>query len=892
MIKRVKEKISEKDIPKIIFCVSIFFNILIGILLVYNFDFTENYNLLFDSDTSRVINDMTVLNYGHYRLKVHPLFVILTEPVYFILKGIVINRMLSLVIISSLVTSLTVIYIYKLLAIYNKEKKTNVIISFCYLLAFSNMIFTAGIEIYNIATLFLVIFWYYVLKKNEDGNFDKYAQFIIIILGVLSMAFTITNSVVFLITLFILLIFKKMNFKKLLTIFLISTGILIAAINFQNTVWHNTPTLSSDNFNEETDYIDYKFNYKKIKNVIKNNYYNSIISSDVYLGRINNNSHSSNNNIISFKSISIPNRIILTIFYIALTVLMIRNFKYNIFANTGILLTLLFNSTLHFIYGNNSTFLYSLHFLYLFFISFGINISYEKNKTIKKSCILILWVLLIMEIIKNSCCFFKIIKLTEKILNKNYYLINFGLKKCIIIASILIIIIGILIYAIIKMIMRVKRVNSKDGKIAYSIIVVSLALIISCIFIALETTPIYNQLFFKKIDSKTEKITYGDKTELYMQYEKEIEALEEYEKEYTSFLKKHKNEKIKFLNKINYYFLGFGNRKKILYKDGKLIDLETKKEIYSFDIKSEEIIANLYTIILQTNKDEFIKIYEDNSGIHIIKDNKDTIIKGTDTYIELFKFENQAYQNIKKVLYGEILFNIKDGVIYPNILVYNKPWYRDAALACMVLKQTNNLDMISDWVKSIDQIYDKQNRGNKETDNLGELLYILSTQEDTNSSIINKIEIEAEKLANNNPDGYYIYGTTDFGEKYSYQNLWYKLGIESIGKEYKFNFPKTKDYYDNTTWWIEYETDKDATAILDGDYPYLSYAAYHKLKKGIIPLNQNLYPLSWEKNASEANYENMKILDEFYFETKISPLHVWSASELLLLIMDETNSLN
>ena len=46
----------------------------------------------------------------------------------------------------------------------------------------------------------------------------------------------------------------------------------------------------------------------------------------------------------------------------------------------------------------------------------------------------------------------------------------------------------------------------------------------------------------------------------------------------------------------------------------------------------------------------------------------------------------------------------------------------------MVLKQTKNEELIKKWIKEISSIYDLQNRGNDEVDNLGELLYILLTQ--------------------------------------------------------------------------------------------------------------------------------------------------------------------
>ena len=264
-----------------------------------------------------------------------------------------------------------------------------------------------------------------------------------------------------------------------------------------------------------------------------------------------------------------------------------------------------------------------------------------------------------------------------------------------------------------------------------------------------------------------------------------------------------------------------------------------------------------------------------------------------DKKVNLYDFSNQKYQNIKKELYGELLFNIKNEVIYPNIIVYEKPWYRDAALTCMVLKQTNNTDLIDEWVNNITDIYDLQNANVKEPDNLGELLFILSTQENKNEELIDRIEEEAEMIATSNKDGYYLYGQTDFGNQYLYQNLWYKLGIESVGREFKFDLSNIpEDSYSKMAWWSDYRVNDRIDNNPSEDYPYLSYAEYHKTKKESIPINISIYPMSWEKNASEAKYENYDTIDEIMHYENISQLHSWSTSELLLLLLDDTNNLS
>ncbi len=124
---------------------------------------------------------------------------------------------------------------------------------------------------------------------------------------------------------------------------------------------------------------------------------------------------------------------------------------------------------------------------------------------------------------------------------------------------------------------------------------------------------------------------------------------------------------------------------------------------------------------------------------------------------------------------------------------------------------------------------------------------------------------------------------------YKYQNLWYKKGIEKLGDDFNFEIDNLNDSYTKTAWWNQIKFEINNSISLE--YPYLSYANRHTMINGKIPVNKEIYPLSWEKNASQANYSKMKVLSSSYVDEKKSPLHSWSASELLLLLLDETHDL-
>lgn len=895
MINKLKKLIKNQD-TRAMFLVALAFYLFLGIVLSYNFDFLKNFNLLFDSDTSRVISDISEIFADHYRLNVHPLFVIIIQPIYFIVKGIFIDKIISIIIMSSVSSALTVTFIYKILNLFNKDKRINLLISLCYMTTFSNYIFTAGVELYTYATLFLTLMWYYIIKKFKNDKFDRYSYIILTLLGVLSASITITNFIVFLIIIFILFISKKVKIKKLIAITIVTVLITVILNCIQGVIWHNTPLFLSSLSNETSSYAAYSINATKIKNLISNDYYNSLIGSNLKLNITAGQEYINNNYLISFQNMSIFNIVIISIFYIMTLILVIRNYKKNLYINIGLTLAIAYNSILHILYGNSCAFLYSLHFVYLIFIILGINLVVEKNKRLKKYSCIYLLLFLVIEFIKNNIVFIELLKKVKEVLNATYLVNNIGFLPTAVLETLYVIFWIICLVAITYLIKKIKTSKS-EKRLLLILSTVGIIVLVQCSCVYLNTIEGYNRILWKKLPgnystTKAKSKSYYLSEEVKEKYRSEINSLNEYINEYKEFLNEYENEKMEELNPIDYYLFGMGNRTKILYKKGKLIDLSTNKEIYKFNEKESLIIPNIYSVIIRDTNNNYIKIYENNDGIHYVYNDKDTIIEGTDVEINLYNFDNQKYQNIKKVLYGEILFNIKDSIIYPNILVYDKPWYRDAALASMVLKQTNNTDLITDWVESIDEIYDRQNANTKEPDNLGELLYIISTQENINYELVDKIKEEKDRICSENEKGYYLHGKTDFADEYLYQNLWYKLGIEQVGESFDINLDEIEtDGYSKMAWWSNYKMASEPSKA-DLNYPYLSLAKRHNSHQGTIAVNKNIYPLSWEKVASQANYSKVDIIDSALADNKISPTHTWTASEMLLMLLDDTGNLN
>ena len=80
-MRKIINKLKLNKPEVLLFLFSFFYLLVLGVTLSYNLDFSNNYNLLFNSDTARVIIDSTIVNANHYRIDVHPLYLIIIQPV-------------------------------------------------------------------------------------------------------------------------------------------------------------------------------------------------------------------------------------------------------------------------------------------------------------------------------------------------------------------------------------------------------------------------------------------------------------------------------------------------------------------------------------------------------------------------------------------------------------------------------------------------------------------------------------------------------------------------------------------------------------------------------------------------------------------------------------------
>ena len=342
---------------------------------------------------------------------------------------------------------------------------------------------------------------------------------------------------------------------------------------------------------------------------------------------------------------------------------------------------------------------------------------------------------------------------------------------------------------------------------------------------------------------------------------------------------------------VKFFLFGMGNRTKIIYKDGKLINAITGNTIKEWRLKSESIVPNDYLVIIETTKNEIIQIVETEKGVFIKEGAKETLIDGTSTPIKLPTFEGCKYSEVLKVLNNEILFNIVDSKPLPNLFVYKTPWRRDGAMMAMCLNKTGNIGLIKNWVISLTDPYDRNNNGETEADNLGETLYLLSFFTDKNNPCVKKVLAEIPKYEVKENNTRYIKGRSDFHEAPAYQTKWLKLGLRSLGIDDPYSIPQVQDNY-SALFWMDYKDTymkgtSDAYDEWKNDFfPYIGWAAdhFHGLKRA--PVSNRDYPLTWEIQAGQADYNGMAIINDEYMKDKISTPHTWHTAEIFLYLLD------
>jgi hypothetical protein len=338
-----------------------------------------------------------------------------------------------------------------------------------------------------------------------------------------------------------------------------------------------------------------------------------------------------------------------------------------------------------------------------------------------------------------------------------------------------------------------------------------------------------------------------------------------------------------------FFLFGMGPRKKLLYKDGRLLSAIDGSDLRKWSVKSDLILPSAYSVIIRDSKGGQSVIWEDETAVWIDTGNGSEAVEGTSAPVRLPTFRGHRYASVLRVLHQELLVNVIDGKPTPNFFVYPKPWYRDGAMMGLALKATGNLDVMRDWILRLSEPYDRNNAGETEADNLGQALFLISLVSDKNHPLVSRILAEVPRFEIRAAGKRFVKGRSDFAEHPAYQTKWLKYGLRALGLPDPYSVPEVHDGY-SALFWMDYTNSyvNGGDADNRGEYPYLGWACdhFHNLKRS--PISDRDYPLTWEQNASQADYEGMKLVEPEFTHRRLCAPHTWHASEVLLYALTES----
>ncbi len=334
----------------------------------------------------------------------------------------------------------------------------------------------------------------------------------------------------------------------------------------------------------------------------------------------------------------------------------------------------------------------------------------------------------------------------------------------------------------------------------------------------------------------------------------------------------------------SHVLLGMGNRRKLLYHDQCLRDVQTGevvrewREVYEVLYEPEE-----YRLTLRTPRgDELLaederSLWTERGGVreHL-----------SEAPLSLPRFGAHPHAPLLRRLHLELLLCIVDGRPLPHPTAYSQPWRRDAAMMMLVLWRTGNASLVSEWIASLRDPYDRNNGGTEEPDNLGQTLALIALAGQSGHPAISLVLDAAARVTEDGP----LVGLTDGAPHPVYQTLWMKLGLRLLELDDPFRVPVLEDSYARL-FWMDRSHDAPLVGRFDAaeclNYPYLAWAEAHTL--GLdwpMSADPSRHPLTWERNASQADYAAAVRIGPDSAEARTCRPHCWHAAEWMLYLLD------
>lgn len=370
---------------KTLFITFLFLYITVGFWLCYNNTFIlDDNNIFFGSDCARVFKDLTERVENHYRIAVHPLMLILLQPVVSLMDSFFKDPHRTVIVLQSIVASSNVCLIFSILKSLTKNKNTSLIFASLYGISFSTLIFTVLPETYIFSAFAQLLLWHYAIGLTKKLPPPPGWVWVIAILGTISVGIILSNAITFIITVIWLLlsIYKhdlRQGILTFLKIILTTCALLFFFAWLQKYCFIHTPFFLEKLGNafvephsfEDFKYLDLNFSWAKVNETLVQMFTAPILAPDLFL------IPGASETIPDFQissGFSWKNPVVGISLYLLPLIILLKNVK-NI-KHLGLLATIaliiLINTLLLFVYGSKECFIYSQNYLYLIFIFAGI----------------------------------------------------------------------------------------------------------------------------------------------------------------------------------------------------------------------------------------------------------------------------------------------------------------------------------------------------------------------------------------------------------------------------------------------------------------------------------------------------------------------------------------
>lgn len=371
-------------------------------------------NLYFSADNGRVMIDISLVEYAHERLKVHPLFLMIAQPVYRLLRGVINHTMTAIVVEEALLATITNCSLYSLF----KKKKLNTqnafLLTMIYAFSFSTMLFVSIPETYVFSSFFLVHYILFIVSVSEKRErMNKRELFLLVLFGVMNFGVTLTNYVAYIAGLVYLLIKKydlRESLKKFFLINVMNFLFIGLSCVFQKMVWKASTVFITSVIQgikgegyEETMYMTWNVSIEKTILWFKETIFYPFLSPTVHLYHTSYGTHVSR-----FGGYGIICKVFITMFILIAAIAILaglivickeKNSDIGFYMTLCVLLG--FNLGMHYFYGYDDAFLYSQNFLYLIVLLLALCLDKMKSKWFGRWIFKFLKIFLVFEILNN-----------------------------------------------------------------------------------------------------------------------------------------------------------------------------------------------------------------------------------------------------------------------------------------------------------------------------------------------------------------------------------------------------------------------------------------------------------------------------------------------------------